>query len=131
MKFEGKIFHAWLLGVLALTVLSVLTGCGESAARRGARNQAAFQAGQQSGMHMQHGATEIILMGEVRQHRLLWSEGLTLSRAIVQAEYTGFRDPTKITVVRGGQRYPVSPKSLLRSEQDPLLEPGDVIEIGR
>ena len=118
-------------GLGCLILVGVLPGCGESAARRGARNQAAFQAGQQAGINMSQPSKEIMVLGEVRQHHLLWSEGLTLSRAIVQAEYTGFRDPTKITVVRGGQRYPVSPKSLLRAEQDPILEPGDVVEIGR
>ena len=119
------------LPLACLSVICLLVGCGESAARRGARNQAAFQAGQQAGAMMSQPSREILILGEVRQRHLLWSEGLTLSRAIVQAEYTGFRDPTHITVVRGGQRYPVSPKSLLRAEQDPLLEPGDVIEIGR
>jgi hypothetical protein len=67
--------------------------------------------------------------GDIRNARVSWSEGLTLAQALLAAQYTWSWDPRFITVTRNGEVHPINPKRLLRGEEDPLLEPGDVIEV--
>ena len=67
----------------------------------------------------------------VRNPRVPWTEGLTLARALLAAEYTGTLDPTRIRITRQGQSYTVDVKHLLRGQDDPLLEPGDLVEVFR
>ena len=69
--------------------------------------------------------------GDVKNRAVTWSEELTLSRAIVAAQYTGLWDPHSISVVRGGTAYKINPRDLLKQLDDPFLEPGDVIVIER
>lgn len=69
--------------------------------------------------------------GDVKNRAVPWDEGLTLSRAVVAAEYTGLWDPHAIAVVRGGQTYKVDPRDLLKQRDDPILQPGDVVVIER
>ena len=58
-----------------------------------------------------------------------WTEGLTLAQALVAAQYTFNWDPHTITVTRQGEVHPVNARRLLRGQDDPLLEPGDVVEV--
>jgi len=67
--------------------------------------------------------------GDVRNQRVLWTEGLTLAQALVAAEYTWNWDPRVITVTRAGEVYSVNPRRLLRGEENPLLEPNDIVEV--
>src|SRR6266851_186639 len=67
--------------------------------------------------------------GDVRHPRVPWTEGLTLSQALLTAQYTWTWDPRSITVTRQGDVYPINPKRLLRAEEDPTLQPGDVVEV--
>lgn len=116
--------------LLALSLLALLcvAGCS-SKAQRDAELHAAFLAGQQSAQTSPNTPPPITILGDVRFHQFLWSEGLTLSRAILQAEYLGRRDPRTIFVVRRGERFPVAPAALLRGQSDPPLEPGDIVEL--
>jgi hypothetical protein len=66
--------------------------------------------------------------GLVRQTRVPWVEGLTLSQALAAAQYTGALDPSVILVIRQGQVYRIDPKRLLRGEDDPELLPGDQVD---
>jgi hypothetical protein len=115
------------LGILVLAI--PLGGCvTKSAARR--------EAEQALGEAQRHALTEqaakepaVWFRGDVRNSRVPWTEGLTLSQALLTAHYTWTWDPRVITVTRQGQVYPVNPKRLLRGQEDPLLEPGDVVEV--
>ena len=69
--------------------------------------------------------------GDVKNRAVPWDEELTLSRAIIAAQYTGLWDPHAISVVRAGQSYKVNPRDLLRQRDDPMLEPGDIVVIER
>ena len=69
--------------------------------------------------------------GDVRNRAVPWEEEMTLSRAVVAAQYTGFSDPHAISILRAGQTYKVNARDLLRQRDDPLLKPGDVVVIER
>jgi hypothetical protein len=76
-------------------------------------------------------AAMVWIRGDVKHDILPWTEDLTLARAIVAAEYKGLGDPHTILINRRGQSYRINPRELLRGNDDPLLEPGDVIVIER
>jgi hypothetical protein len=69
--------------------------------------------------------------GDVKNRAVPWNEEMTLSRAIVAAQYTGFSDPHAISILRAGQTYKVSARDLLKQRDDPPLQPGDVVVIER
>jgi hypothetical protein len=73
----------------------------------------------------------IWIRGEVKNRAVPWDEEMTLSRAVVAAQYTGFSDPHAISILRAGQSYKVSARDLLRQRDDPALQPGDVVVIER
>src|SRR5262245_22380943 len=116
-----------LLGALLLSL--VLTGCvTKGSAQRGAEKAAI--ATQQSALAAQANQEPAVwFRGDVRNQRVPWTEGLTLTQALLAAHYTWNWDPRVITVTRQGQVYPVSPRRLLRGQEDPLLEPGDLVEV--
>jgi hypothetical protein len=60
---------------------------------------------------------------------LPWTEDLTVTRAIVQAEYLGQRNPLTISIQRQGERLFVDPARLLLGIIDPWLEAGDILEL--
>lgn len=113
--------------MLALALLA--NGCtSKSKAQSDART--AFLAGQQQAMmRMQQGQSPIVTVhGKVRNTTIPWTEGLTVAKAIVAAEYFGMTDPREILVVRQGFARRVDPGKLLGGEDLPLL-PGDLMEI--
>jgi hypothetical protein len=61
---------------------------------------------------------------------VLWSQDLTLAKAIVAAGYQAQTDPKQIMIVRNGQAIPVDPKKLLQGEDIPLVA-GDLVQIGQ
>ena len=69
--------------------------------------------------------------GDVKNQIIPWTEDLTLSRAIVAADYQSVFDPRAIVVVRQGQVYRINPRDLLKGTDDPSLQPGDIIELQR
>lgn len=71
----------------------------------------------------------IIVKGNVLHPVLPWTEEMTVSRAIVQADYIGLRNPLTISIRRNGERLFVDPARLLLGMIDPWLEPGDIIEL--
>lgn len=118
---------AWLSFFLLLTVTTM--GCA-SRSKAQARAQAAYAAGQQQAMARMYEAqrTSIRVLGNVRNPEIQWTEGLTLARVIVAAEWLDRQDPRQIVVVRQRERFPVDPAVLLRGNDVPL-EPGDTIEL--
>lgn len=115
------------LSILLLTL--VLSGCATKATARREAEKAAI-ATQQSAMAAQANQEPAVwFRGDVRNQRVPWTEGLTLTQAIIAAHYTWNWDPRVITVTRQGEVHQVNPKRLLRGQEDPLLEPGDVVEV--
>ena len=119
--------------LVILLLALVLTGCTTKATARREAEKKAFIATQQSAMagpgNQQEQQPSVWFRGDVRNQRVPWTEGLTLAQAIIAAHYTWTWDPRFITVTRQGEVYPVNPRRLLRGQEDPLLEPGDVVEV--
>jgi hypothetical protein len=106
-----------------------LAGCTTKSKAK-AEARAAFAAGQQQAtMRMQQNQTpNVTVHGAVRNPLIPWTEGLTVTKAIIAAEYFGRKDPAEIIVVRRAQAFRVDPKLLLQGT-DPPLEAGDIMEI--
>jgi hypothetical protein len=120
-----------LYGLLVFSMVLVFSGC-VSKAKAKAQAQAAFVAGQQDAirrMSLSQNPT-VTINGEVRNGSVPWTEGLTLAKAIVAAEYYGKRDPTDIIIVRAGIATRVDMRKLLAGEDVPL-SPGDIVELRR
>jgi hypothetical protein len=73
----------------------------------------------------------VLVRGDVKTPLILWTNGLTLARAILAAEYRALSDPHTILIIRAGQTYKINPKHLLSGREDPPLEPGDIVAIQR
>jgi hypothetical protein len=92
--------------------------------------QRAYIAGQQQAMARMQQPREpfVRIDGPVRNPTLPWAEDLTLTKAIIAAEYVPAGTPTSIIVVRNGQGTQIEPNVLLQGKDIPLL-PGDVVQI--
>jgi len=115
--------------VVFLLLAVVLTGCvTKGTARREAEK--AMIATQQSAMAAQANQEPAVwFRGDVRNQRVPWTEGLTLAEALVAAQYTGNWDPHRITLTRQGEVFTINPRRLLRGQDNPELEPGDLIDV--
>ena len=115
----------------SLLLIVVLTACvSKSKARH--ESERAFMEGQQRALieqQQQQQQPAVWFRGDVRNQRIPWTEGLTLSQALVAAQYTGNWDPRLIRITRNGEIYPVNARRLLRGQDDPVLEPGDLVEV--
>ena len=116
---------------LFATTLVAWTGCSGSKAKL--REQEAYIRGQQQAIAAQQQAQQpaVWVRGLVRNPRVPWTENLTLAQALVAAQYTGMTDPGSIRIIRQGRAYQIDPKRLVRGLEDPPLEAGDLIELGR
>lgn len=104
-------------------------GCTSKAkARKQAR--AAFEAGrlQEQSVQAQRQQT-LMIQGKVRQPVVPWAPGLTLSRAIGMAQYLSPFPPHTITVRRAGVIHMVDMDGWRRGTEDPLVMPGDLVEL--
>lgn len=123
----------WVLVVCA--GLGFMAGC-TTASKARSEAQKSFLQGQQQAIaaqqQLQAGQqASVWFRGLVRNNRVPWAENLTLSRALAAAQYTGALDPAGILVIRQGQAHRIDPRRLLRGEDDPVLEPDDIIELQR
>jgi hypothetical protein len=116
-------------GILSLLVL-LLAGC---VSKKEANLQAreAYLAGQQQAAKQSQSEQppQIVVRGPVRNPIVPWEDDLTLAKAIVAADYTGFMNPVLIRVIRNGQMIEAMKGIDLLHHQDFPLEPGDIIDI--
>lgn len=115
----------FLAGILFLALAA--TSC-VSKSTANARVRKAYLAGQAAALNSTIVRTNIVVLGDVQNHELLWTDDLTLARAIVAAGYDGLHDPKRITLQRQGEQADINPKDLLRGGDVPL-EPGDIITV--
>jgi hypothetical protein len=89
-------------------------------------------AGQQQAVvrmqQIQGQGSSVTVNGEVRNRVVPWTEGLTLAKAVLAADYYGTKDPGQIIIVHNGIATQVDPRQLL-SGVDILLQPGDVVQL--
>jgi hypothetical protein len=110
-----------------------LAGC-VSKDKADAKARAAFVAGQQQAsarmqqMQALPQGPSVTVNGEVRNHIVPWTEGLTLVAALVAADYYGAADPGLIYLVRSGRATHVDTKKLLSGVDIPL-QAGDVVQL--
>ncbi len=71
----------------------------------------------------------VLVQGNVKNHIIAWTEDLTLAQALINAEYRGLTSPRSIIVVRQGQANLIDMNKFLRGKDNPLLEPGDIVEL--
>jgi hypothetical protein len=121
-------------GVCVLSLLAVAFGGCVSKSKANAQARAAFLAGQQEAMtRMQQAQTQgqgpcVTINGQVRNRVVPWTQGLTLAKALVAADYFGAADPGQIIIVHHGIATRVEPQKLLSGVDIPL-QPGDIVQL--
>jgi hypothetical protein len=115
---------------LGLAFPALLAGC-VTKSKAAMQAHIAYLAGQRDGLlqaQKQFGQSpSVTFLGPVATPVIRWTEGLTLSQAIVAAVYQSPADPAVILVRRGTETLRVDTKRLLAGEDLPL-QAGDVIE---
>ena len=113
--------------VLLIVILILpLAGC-TTKSKANAKARGAFMAGQNSALRMQPQGLTVSVIGAVRNPVILWTEDLTLAKAIVAAEYQDQRDPREILIRRGGEDFRISPNTLLKGDDIPLQPRDEII----
>jgi len=117
----------FVIGPLLLAAL--VSGCVSKSTAK-AQAQAAYLAGQRDGMMMAASqGPSVWVIGNVKTTAIPWTQDLTLSKALVAAEYRGAKDPSEIIVQSKGQQpLHIHPQQLFQGEDMPL-QAGDRIEI--
>ena len=117
----------FILCCISISVLS-LTGCET---KREARLQAqqAYVAGQEQVLNQTLPKQPVVTVnGPVRNSSIPWTEDLTLAKAILAADYTGYLRPRLIRVTRMGETTEFKSSDLLNGQDIPL-QAGDVVEV--
>jgi hypothetical protein len=113
-----------------------MTGAGcVSKKKEELESRRAYVAGQQQAMQAaaitarQQQGPVVFVQGQVRNPIVPWEEGLKLSQAIVNADYTAFMNPRLVRVLRDGQVVAEFQGVDLLHRQDMELESGDTVLI--
>jgi hypothetical protein len=114
-----------------LILLLAAAGCVSKKKAQAQARQAYIAAQQQPPppfrMDPQHPV--VFVQGPVQSPSVPWEDGLTLTRAITTAVYTGFMNPMVIRVFRNGQIVGDFKGIDLLHHEDMALEPGDTVLI--
>jgi hypothetical protein len=128
---------------LFVILLVVLTACGCAGKKKQqAEVRRAYAAGQQSVRQMQQAQQPqmppqslqqptdplVRILGAVKNPILVWSDGLTLARALVESDYQKSTAPKAITIYRNNQPFTIDPQRVLEGDDYPLF-PGDIVYI--
>jgi hypothetical protein len=115
----------------AVLALMTILGCKSPAKKRpGVEGYHELLRAQQQALALEQSQMPTVhFRGSVQNPLVPWREELTLAEALLDAQYTLPLAPRAIRVHRQGRTYPVDVRRLLRGTENPLLEPGDVIEV--
>lgn len=115
--------------LFSTVVLALLAGGCTSKSKANARAREAFIAGQQQAWTQFQMAQprSVRVLGPVQNPILPWVEGMTISQALLAADYRG-PTPRVIVLHRGLQTILVDPAQLLSGSEVPLVA-GDTVEI--
>jgi len=123
----SSLFSTALIALLSL-LLSFTTAC-ETKSRARLEARQAYIAGQEQALAQTGPKPKIVTVtGQVRNSVIPWTEDLTLAKAIVAAEYTGYLNPRLIRLIRDGIPTDIKASALLNG-QDMPLQPGDTIQV--
>jgi hypothetical protein len=120
--------RASVVRLILFALLALLAGCVTRSASE-LRTRDAFERGRASSAQPAPVSVAVTVIGPVRHRSILWSEGLTLARAIIGAEYLLENDPSAIFLTRGSQTMQFTSAQLLGGNEGPVLMPGDLVEI--
>jgi len=122
-------FHAFHLLLFVPAILLATACVSEKTAQLQARQ--AYMAGQASAAKQwqQERPPEVVVRGPVHNPVVAWTDDLTLAKAIVDADYTGFLTPHLIRVIRNGQVISEMEGVDLLHHHDVPLQPGDIIDV--
>ncbi len=86
-----------------LVLLATLTGC-TTRSKAKLQAQSAYLAGQQQALTQMREPRRIniLVLGNVRNREVPWTDGLTLAQALIAADYLPPGDPTEIIIMRQG-----------------------------
>ena len=112
-----------------LLLALVATGCVTKSGARREAQKTLFESQQRATMEQQQSEPVVWFRGDIRNPRVPWREELTLAEALTSAQYTWNWDPRTLTVTRKGEVFAINVKRLLRGQDNPVLEPGDIIDV--
>jgi len=115
--------------LVPMLFVALLCGC-VSKSKSQVQALQAYIAGEREGSARTQTAP-ITVVGDVKNHTVPWTDGLTLAQGLLSAEYTGPWDPRQIAVTRAGETYKINVKAFLAGGEDPPLQPGDIITVKR
>jgi len=110
-------------------LLIVLAGGCESRREADMEAHAAYLAGQREAAKKWQAQRppEVVVQGSVRYPVVPWEDNLTLAKAIVTADYTGFMNPKLVRIIRNGLMIEEMKGIDLLHGHDMPLQPGDII----
>lgn len=114
---------------LTVCLLMLALACAVTACKTSTKSASPAAAAPAVAMQAQDQQPTVLVRGEVRRPVVPWTEDLTLSRAIIAADYYARLAPMSIYITRNGKSRYVSPRRLLSGTEDPQLEPGDLVEL--
>jgi hypothetical protein len=127
MAVKARALQTLLIAVILPLSASLTGGCVTKGTAK-AQARAAFEAGRQQAMQeLRQTSNQVTLDGQFQTSTLPWAQDLTLTKAIVQAGYSG-PDPTEILLIRNRTGRRIDPKKLLEKEDIPL-QPGDIVQV--
>jgi hypothetical protein len=106
----------------------VVVGCVSKTKAKLNAQQAYIAGQQQAMMTMQQKQNTVQIRGNVKNTTIPWTEGLTVAKAIVAAEYQDRHNPTSVIIIRNGVGTEIKASDLLQGQDEPV-QPGDLIEI--
>jgi hypothetical protein len=124
-----------IAGLCALSLLTLaFAGCVSKSTAQ-ARERAAYLRGQQEAavrmqqqMQTQGQGPSVTVNGDVRNRVVPWTDGMTLAKAIMAADYYGATDPRQIFVLRNGVARRIDVQKLISGTDFPL-QPGDIVQL--
>ncbi len=133
-KLPARLSHGALLTLCGASFLALPLGGCVTKKSADAQARKAYLAGQQEArMQMQQNQTQgqgpcVTVNGEVRNHAVPWTQGMTLAKALLAADYYGTTDPGQILIVHNGVAKRLDLSQLLSGTDIPL-QPGDIVQL--
>lgn len=116
--------------LICILLIALLAGCETKKEARLQAHEAFMEGQMQAQQQMKKDLPpQVVIEGPVNNHVVAWQDGLTVAKAIVTADYTGFMNPVLVRVVRNGQIVAELRGIDLLHHQDEALQPGDIVDI--
>ena len=133
-KLPAKHLHGAVLSASGALLLAAMVGGCVSKSKAKSQAHSAYIAGQRDAMmRMQQAQTQsqgpcVTVNGDVRNRVVPWTEGMTVVKALVAADYYGPADPGQIIIVHNGLATRIDARQLLSGTDFPL-QPGDIVQL--